>query len=173
MILLCGLLGFPAGYASGSYLVGNWMYWIIPGTLLTASGIIAVVTPERIASSLPLVRSDKKETRLLGWALWSGLLVAGLVLIIGGLFLAGLILSVPDNSPEGNATQDRRDFENAAVAQSMGLLEESLKSYDSILARNRSNAEAWMEKGHALDMLGRAEEAQACYERAQGKLNSS
>jgi hypothetical protein len=172
-ILLSGLLGFPIGYASGSYLVGNWMYWIIPGTLLTASGIIALVTPERITSSLPLVRNDEREVHLLGWALWSGLLIAGLVLVMGGLFLAGLMLSVPNNSPEGNATQDQRDFENAAVAQSMGLLEESLKSYDSILDRNQSNVRAWKEKGQTLDMLGRHEESQVCYERARGNLNTS
>ena len=164
VILLCGLLGFPLGYASGSYLVGNWIYWIIPGTLLIAAGLIALVTPGRIASSLPLTRSGKREARLLGWVLYCGLFIAGLILVMGGLFLAGL--PGADNSPQANATLDQRDFENAEVAESMGLLNESLKSYDDILARNQSNAQAWFLKGYALSRLGRYNEALACYNRA-------
>ncbi len=166
VILLCGLLGFPVGYASGSYLVGGWIYWIIPGILLTVAGLISMATPERIASSLPLLKNDKSNIRFLGYALYSGLFIAGLIIIVGGLFTAGLMQSIPDNSPEGNATQDQRDFENAAVAQSMGLPNESLKSYDRILARNQSNVRAWYLKGYTLSRLGRYDEAIICYDRA-------
>ncbi len=166
VILFCGLLGFPVGYASGSYLVGGWIYWIIPGALLTVAGLIALATPERIASSLPLLKSDKREIRFFGYALYSGLFIAGLIIIMSGLFIAGLMQSIPDNSPEGNAIQDQRDFENAAVAQSMGLWNESLKSYDRILARNQSNARAWYSKGYTLSRLGRYYDAIICYDRA-------
>jgi uncharacterized membrane protein YfcA len=47
VITASGLLGFPIGFASGSYLAGSWIYWIIPGTLLTAAGYIAWGIPEK------------------------------------------------------------------------------------------------------------------------------
>ncbi len=48
----------------------------------------------------------------------------------------------------------------------MGRLNESLKSYDDILARNQSNVRAWYLKGYTLSRLDRNEEALACYDRA-------
>lgn len=163
VILASGLLGFPIGLASGSYLVGSWIYWILPGAMLTAAGYIALATPEKIASSLPLVKSDKREIRFLGYALYSGLFAVGLILVMVVLILAGFPGS--DNSPEANATQDQRDFENAEFAQSMGRLNDSLRSYDDILARNQSNVRAWYLKGYTLSRLGRYDEALACYDR--------
>lgn len=46
--------------------MGSWIYWIIPGTLLSAAGYIALATPEKIASSFPLIKSDKKVIRFTG-----------------------------------------------------------------------------------------------------------
>jgi hypothetical protein len=163
-ILASGCLGFPIGLASGAYLVGSWIYWIIPGTMLAAAGYIALVTPERIVSSFPLVKSDKREIRFLGYALYSGLFAIGVILLV----VAFIFASIPgdDNSPAGNATLDRSDFENAEFAQSMGRLNDSLRSYDDILARNQSNVKAWYLKGYTLSRLGRYDEALACYDRA-------
>jgi hypothetical protein len=163
-ILASGCLGFPIGLAAGAYLVQSWIYWIIPGTILTAAGCIALATPEKIASSLPLVKSDKREIRFLGYALYSGLFAIGIILLIVAFILA----SMPggDNSPAGNATRDQSDFEDAKFAQSMGRLNDSIKSYDDILARNQSNVRAWYLKGYTLSRLGRYNEALACCDRA-------
>ncbi len=48
----------------------------------------------------------------------------------------------------------------------MGLLNESLESYDDILTRNQSNVKAWYLKGYTLSRLGRYDEAISCYDRA-------
>lgn len=79
-----------------------------------------------------------------------------------------IFASIPgdDNSPSGNASRDQRDFENAEFAQSMGRLNESLKSYDNIIARNQSNVRAWYLKGYTLSRLEMNDEALACYDRA-------
>lgn len=164
VILASGLLGFPIGFASGAYLVGGWIYWIIPGAMLTAAGCIALATPEKIASSLPLIKSDKREVRFIGYALYGGLFVIGVILLMAVFILA----SGPggDNSPARNATLEKSDFENAKFAQSMGRLNDSLKSYDNILARNQSNVRAWYLKGYTLSRLEKYDEALVCYDRA-------
>jgi hypothetical protein len=101
VITASGLLGFPIGFASGSYLAGSWIYWIIPGTLLTAAGYIALGTPEKITSSLPLVKSDKREIRFLGNTLYSGLFVIGIFFLMAILIFASIvfILSTPTSVP--------------------------------------------------------------------------
>jgi hypothetical protein len=101
VITASGLLGFPIGFASGSYLTGSWIYWIIPGTLLTAAGCIALGTLEKIASSLPLVKSDKREIRILGSALYSVLFVMGIFFLMAILIFASMvfILSTPQSVP--------------------------------------------------------------------------
>jgi tetratricopeptide (TPR) repeat protein len=162
-ILTSGLLGFPIGFASGSYLIGSWIYWIIPGIMLTTAGYIALATPGRIASSLPLVKSDKREIRFIGYALYSGLFATGIILLMAVFILAGI--PGGDNSPSGNATRDQRDFENAEFAQGMGRLNDSLKSYDNIIARNQSNVRAWYLKGYTLSRLEMYDEALAYYDR--------
>lgn len=162
-ILISGLSGFLIGFVSGSYLMGGWIYWLIPGALLTTAGYIALVTPEKIASSLPLVRSDKREIRFMGYALYSGLFIGGLILVMAALILT----SMPGDGPEADASEDESDFENAEFAQGMGRLNDSLKSYDDILERNQSNVRAWMDKGDVLTRLGRYEEALACYDKVQ------
>jgi hypothetical protein len=49
VILATGLLGFLIGLVSGGLLVGNWIYWIIPGTLLSTAGYIAMTTSKKVA----------------------------------------------------------------------------------------------------------------------------
>jgi hypothetical protein len=161
-IILCGLLGFPAGYASGSYASMGWTGWIIPGVLLTAAGIMSLAGPDRIASSLPLLNSNDSRSRFLGCAIY-GILFAGvLILAMIGLLYAG---SIPDTSQQGLATQDQRDLESAGVSQSMGLYNESLPIYDRVIARNQSNFMAWYYKGTTLSKMGRYDEAIDCFNR--------
>jgi hypothetical protein len=118
IIILCGLLGFPVGYASGSYASMGWVSWIFPGTLLVAAGLISLAGPDRIKSSLPMLSSENSRSRSLGSALYSVLFIAILIMIMSGLLYLG---SAPDTSPQGMATQDQRDLEGAGVTQSMGL----------------------------------------------------
>ena len=101
VITASGLLGFPIGLASGSYLVGSWIYWIIPGTLLTAAGYIALGTPEKITPSLPLVKSDKRDIRFLGNTLYSGLFVIGIFFLMAILIFASIVFihSTPTSVP--------------------------------------------------------------------------
>jgi len=85
MIILCGLLGFPVGYASGPYASVGWTGWVIPGVLLAAAGIISLAGPDNIASSLPLLNSDNSRSRLLGRILYDVLFMGVQVLILIGL----------------------------------------------------------------------------------------
>jgi tetratricopeptide (TPR) repeat protein len=162
-IILCGLLGFPVGYASGSYASMGWTGWIIPGVLLTAAGIMSLVGPDRIASSLPLLNSNNSSSRLMGRLLYGVLFAGVLALTMIGLLFVG---SVPDTSPQGLASQDERDLESAGVSQSMGLYNESLPIYDRVIARNQSNFMAWYYKGTTFSKMGRYDEAVACFDRA-------
>jgi hypothetical protein len=164
VIILCGLLGFPVGYASGSYASMGWTGWIIPGVLLTAAGVISLAGPDKITSALPLLNSDNSRRRFLGRVLYSLLFTGVLLMIMIGLLFIG---SVPDNSPQGAATQDLRDLESAGVSQSMGMYNESLPFYDRVIARNQSHFMAWCGKGDALSKLGRYDEALVCYDRAR------
>ena len=132
--------------------------------MLTTAGYIALATPGRFAYSLPLVKSDKREIHFIGYALYSSLFATGIILLMALFVLAGI--PGGDNRPSGNATRDQRDFENAEFAQGMGRLNDSLKSYDDIIARNKSNIRAWYLKGYTLSRLEMYDEALACYDRA-------
>jgi len=162
-IVFCGLAGFPVGYASGSYASMGWTGWIIPGVLLTAAGIVSLAGPDRIASSLPLLNSNSSRSRFLVRVLYGVLFAGVLALIMIGLLFVG---SVPDTSPQGVDAQDQRDLESAGVSQSMGLYNESLPIYDSVISRNQSNFMAWYYKGTTLLKMGRYDEAISCFDRA-------
>lgn len=152
VIILCGMAGFPVGYASVSYTNMGWTGWIIPGVLLTAAGIMSLAGPDRIASSLPLVNSDNSRSRFLGRILISIIYARVLILVMIGLLFVG---SVPDTSQQGLATQDERGLESAGVSQSMGLYNESLPFYYKVIARNQSNFMAWYYKGTTLSKMGK------------------
>lgn len=162
-IIFCGLMGFPVGYASGSYASMGWTGWIIPGVLLTAAGIMSLAGPDRIASSLPRLNSNSSRSRILVRVLYGVLFAGVLALIMIGLLFVG---SVPDTSPQGLAAQDQRDLESAGVSQSMGLYNESLPFYDRVIDRNQSNFMAWYYKGTTLSKMGRYDEAISCFDRA-------
>ena len=56
-LLLCsGLLGFPVGYIAWITQIGvgflGWIMWTPPGVLLTAAGLLTLITPARIRFSL-------------------------------------------------------------------------------------------------------------------------
>ncbi|VVB64739.1 Tetratricopeptide repeat protein [uncultured archaeon] len=55
---------------------------------------------------------------------------------------------------------------DAEFSQGMGRLNDSLKSYDDLLARNQSNVRAWHLKGHTLSRIEIYNKALACYDRA-------
>ncbi|MCX6676048.1 MAG: tetratricopeptide repeat protein [Methanothrix sp.] len=50
--------------------------------------------------------------------------------------------------------------------ESYGQYDSALSVYDRIIAKNRSNAEAWMRRGYALDKMGRHYEAEQSFKRA-------
>lgn len=99
LLISCGILGFPVAYASinflGSGFVG-WLAWTFPATLMIIAGMIAWITPERLGSSLPLLKSDKVELRRAGQVLYAALLIAGLSLTMGILLFSGILFSITE-----------------------------------------------------------------------------
>ena len=95
-LLLCsGLLGFPAAYiawiAPGGFL--GWTLWIPPGVLLTAAGLLALITPERLRSRL-LGQSSKTANREpIEQAVFVGTIFAGIGLLTVILMFAGILFS--------------------------------------------------------------------------------
>lgn len=81
LLLGTGVLGFIVSYAGSSTLMGT-LTWIAPGALLILAGILALITPEKLGSILPLLKSDRQPVRRLGYAVY------GIVLL---LFLATLL----------------------------------------------------------------------------------
>lgn len=151
--------------------------WIVPGTLLTLSGILALMTPERLGSSLPLLKSDRQPVRHSGYVGYGILLLLFLaILFIIGMISLNMIwtFSVSDFEPnlENAPTAEAdRALTDAAVARSMGLINQSLmdydraiKAYDSVIEKDPTNAKAWIGKATALSRLGRYNESLKSYE---------
>jgi tetratricopeptide (TPR) repeat protein len=57
-------------------------------------------------------------------------------------------------------------FLKACALYDAGMLDEALSSFETALAINQGNAEAWFYKGKALESLGRKTEAEECFQRA-------
>ena len=74
LLLASGILGFLVSYASSSHIMGV-LNWIAPGILLILAGILTLITPERLGSSLPLLKSDRKLVRRVGYAVFGLLLL--------------------------------------------------------------------------------------------------
>jgi tetratricopeptide (TPR) repeat protein len=170
LLLFSGLLGFPVGYAAWIPLIGflEWVLWIPAGVLLTASGLLALITPERLRSWI----GQGSETANgadgpVGKAIFVGAVFAGIGLLTVVLLFSGILLFGTEDYLKGEAGRDRDDFNNAGMAASMGRWDSALESYDDILARNQSNARAWKERGYSLEKLGRYDEANESYERAR------
>ena len=170
LLLFCGLLGFPVGYVAWIPLIGflGWVLWIPAGVLLTAAGLLALITPERLRSWI----GQGSETANgadgpVGKAIFVGAVFAGIGLLTVVLLFSGILLFGAEDYLKGDAGRDRDDFNNAGIAASMGRWDRALESYDDILSRNQSNALAWKERGYALEELGRYDEANESYEKAR------
>jgi tetratricopeptide (TPR) repeat protein len=166
LLLFAGILGFFAGYAADYAIMGGilgLMAWTVPGTLMIVAGLIGWVTPQRLASSLPLLNSDRGDVRLAAKVLYGGLFAGVIIMIMGILFFFGaMFLGFQEESKSYQAL-----FSDAMMHESYGQYDRALSVYDRIIAKNQSNAEAWMRRGYALEKLGRHYDANESYKRAR------
>lgn len=163
LLLGCGLLGFAAGYIAWIAFLGllGWIMWTAPGVLLTAAGLLALITPARLRSILgqagPEEGSAKRKP--VDQAMFLSVVFAGLGLLTVILLFAGFLVYAVEDSIKGDAGRDQDDFDSAIISGSMGRWDKAVDSYDDILSRNQSNIRAWEERAYALEKLGRYEEA--------------
>lgn len=165
-LLSSGILGFIVGYAVDLAIMGGILgliTWTVPGTLMIAAGLIGWITPGRLSASLPLLNSDRGEIRLAARVLYGTLFAGGVFVLMGVLFISGALFL---GFQEENKSDDEL-FSEAAAHESYGQYDSALSVYDRIIARNESNARAWMRKGYALEKLGRNDEAKEAFQRAQ------
>jgi hypothetical protein len=169
LFLLCGLLGFFVGYKAWVSWAGflGWFLWLPSGTLLTSAGLLALVTPQRLRSRLLGQVETAAERAPIEQAVFVGCILAGTGLLTVILLFAGILVFGVESSLKDDAARDREDFVNADMAASMGRWDRSVEFYDDILSRNQSNHQAWEERAHALQKLGRYDEANESYERAR------
>src|SRR5512136_2735255 len=74
-LLWSGILGFFVGYLVDVAIMGGFLglvSWTVPGTLMIASGLIGRITPQRLASSLPLLKNDRRDIRLVAKVMYGG-----------------------------------------------------------------------------------------------------
>lgn len=165
-LLSSGILGFVVGYAVDFAIMGGILgliAWTVPGTLMIAAGLIGWITPKKLASSLPLLNSDQEGVRLAAKIFYGGLLAGGIIVLMATLFISGaLFLGVQEENKS-----DEELFSEASMHESYGQYDSALSVYDRIIARNESNAKAWMRKGYALEKLGKNNESEEAYQRAQ------
>lgn len=170
VLLFSGLLGFPLGYVAWSNWIGffGWVAWLPAGVLLTCAGLLALITPDRLRSRLLGQESSiggmSVDHPPVDQAVFLGVILAGIGLLIVLFLVSGFLVFGAEDSLKDDAARDQDDFENAALAASMGRWDKSIESYDAILARNQSNFRAWTERAYALEKLGRHSEAEQSYE---------
>lgn len=166
LLLSSGILGFFVGYVADFAIMGGILGligWTVPGTLMIVAGLIGWITPVKLASSLPLLNNDRGDVRLAVRVLYGGLFAVVIVMMMGVLFISGaLFLGYQEESKS-----DDDLFSDATRHESYGAYDSSVSVYDRIIARNASNARAWARKGYALEKLGRYDEANMSYRRAQ------
>ena len=165
-LLWSGILGFFVGYLVDIAIMGGFLglvSWTVPGTLMIAAGLIGRITPERLASSLPLLNNDRRDIRLVAKITYGGLFAGIIIMMMGILLLSGMMfLGFQEESKS-----DSKLISEAMGHESIGQYGSALSVYDRIIARNESNAEAWMRRSYALDKLGRHYEADQSYKRAR------
>jgi len=170
LLLICGLLGFPVGYMAWIASIGlgllGWIMWIPPGVLLTAAGLLAWITPERLRSILGQ-GSRTADLAPIDQAIFVGAILAGIGLLTVILIIGGFLFYGAEEFLKGDAGRDQDDFSNANIAASMGRWDKAEESYDNILSRNQSNLQAWKDKGYALEKQGKYNEASRAYARAR------
>lgn len=166
LLLSSGILGFFVAYGVDYAITGGILgliAWTVPGTLMIAAGLIGWITPVRLASSLPLLNNDRGDIRLVAKVLYGGLFAGLILMMMGILFTSGaLFLGFQEESKS-----DDELLSEAMGHESYGQYDSALSVYDRILARNESNAKAWNRRGYALERLGRYDEANESYHRAQ------
>jgi len=165
-LLWSGILGFFVGYVVDIAIMGGFLglaSWTVPGTLMIAAGLIGRITPQRLASSLPLLNNDRRDIRLVAKVMYGGLFAGIIIMMMGILLLSGtMVLGFQEESKS-----DSELISEAMGHESFGQYGSALSVYDRIIAKNESNAEAWMRRSHALDKLGRHYEAEQSYKRAR------
>ena len=156
LLLFSGLLGFPVGYIAwidqGGFL--GWAAWIPAGVLLTAAGILALVTPRTLRIRLLGQEGDTPEREPIEQALFIGTILASIGVMTVILLFSGLLINAAEESLKSDGDRDREDFAEAETAASMGRWDRSLELYDQILSRNQSNQEAQEKRAYALERLG-------------------
>ena len=156
LLLFCGLLGFPVGYIAwmdqGGFL--GWAVWIPAGVLLTAAGILALITPRTLRVRLLSQEGDSPEREPIEQALFIGTILAGIGVMTVIFLFSGVLINAAEESLKDDAARDREDFAEAETAASMGRWDRSVELYDQILSRNQSNQEAREKRAYALEKLG-------------------
>jgi hypothetical protein len=155
LLLFSGLLGFPVGYIAwmdqGGFL--GWAAWIPAGVLLTAAGILALVTPQALRTRLLGQEGDSPEREPIEQALFIGTILAGIGVMTVIFLFSGVLINAAEESLKDDADRDREDFVEADIAASMGRWDRSVELYDQILSRNQSNQEAREKRAYALEKL--------------------
>ena len=156
LLLFSGLLGFPVGYIAwidqGGFL--GWAAWIPAGVLLTAAGILALVTPRTLRIRLLGQEGDSPVREPIEQALFIGTILASIGVMTVIFLFSGLLINAAEESLKSDADRDREDFAEAATAASMGRWDRSVQAYDRLLSRNQSNQEAQEKRAYALEKLG-------------------
>jgi hypothetical protein len=165
LLLLSGISGFYVGYVVDYAVMGGILgliSWAVPGTLMIAAGLISWITPEKLGSTLPLLNDDRRNIRLLAKIMYAGLITGLVIMMMGILLISGaMILGIQE---EGKS--DSELISEAMGHESYSQYDSALSVYDRIIARNESNAEAWMRRSHALEKLGRYNESEMSRKRA-------
>jgi hypothetical protein len=156
LLLFSGLLGFPVGYIAwidqGGFL--GWAAWIPAGVLLTAAGVLALITPRTMRIRLLGQEGDSPEREPIEQALFIGTILAGIGVMTVVFLFSGLLINAAEESLKSDGDSDREDFAEADIAASMGRWDRSLELYDQILSRNQSNQVAREKRAYALERLG-------------------
>jgi len=169
IILFSGLSGFPVGYIAWMNYVGllGWAAWLPSGVLLTAAGLLALITPERLRFKILGQDEEAADRKPIDQAIFVGSVLAGIGCLTVLFLVLGFLVFSAEDSLKDDASRDREDFENAELAASMGHWDKSVEAYDDILARNQSNIHAWEQRAYALEKLGKSQEAEQSREMAQ------
>jgi len=130
LLLFCGLLGFPVGYLAwldqGGFL--GWAAWIPAGVLLTAAGILALVTPRTLRIRLLGQEGDSPEREPIEQALFIGTILASIGVMTVIFLFSGLLINAAEESLKSDADRDREDFAEAETAASMGRWDRSVQA---------------------------------------------
>ena len=122
LLLFCGLLGFPVGYIAWINWAGflGWAAWIPAGVLLTAAGILALVTPQALRTRLLGQQGHAIEREPIEQALFIGTILAGVGVMTVIFLFSGVLINAAQDSLKDDADRDREDFAEADIAASMG-----------------------------------------------------